>query len=356
MSEISSSLPRIGLTLGDISGIGPEVTARAISAPEVRAICQPVVIGHPQILTEALELIRPHVGEIPAIEQINSLEDFPASNSVIGCYNPCGDDVLTAPRKQFNAAAGHASYEYLIAAIRGAQAGTLAGITTAPLAKASLHLAGHHYPGHTEILAEECGVDQFAMMLYLPPGEQVRGINGLAVAHVALHTSIRSVPELLSIDSIYGKIGLTWRFMQSQGVREPRIAVCALNPHGGEAGLFGDEEARLIAPAVEQARAEWGTTIQGPFPTDTLMKRAIRDGEFDGVVAMYHDQGHIAIKLVAFDTAVNVTLGLPIIRTSPSHGTAYDIAWQGTSRAEGMITAIEVAAKLAMNKLNFNTQ
>ncbi|QDU81220.1 4-hydroxythreonine-4-phosphate dehydrogenase [Polystyrenella longa] len=340
-------LPRIGLTLGDVAGIGPEVTARAICDAQVRATCQPIVIGHPRILNEALELIRPHVASVPPVQEIHSLKEIDTNDSPIYCFNPAGDEVLAAPRNQFNAAAGKASYDYLLAAIRGAQAGTIDGITTAPLAKASLHLAGINYPGHTEILAKECGVDEFAMMLYLPPGEQVRGINGLAVSHVTLHTSIKSVPDLLSVDSIYGKIGLTYRFMQAQGVVDPRIAVCALNPHGGEEGLFGNEESELIAPAIERAREEFGTSVTGPFPTDTMMKRAIRDGEFDGVVAMYHDQGHIAIKLVAFDTAVNVTLGLPIVRTSPSHGTAYDIAWQGTARADGMITAIQVAANLA---------
>jgi 4-hydroxythreonine-4-phosphate dehydrogenase len=183
------------------------------------------------------------------------------------------------------------------------------------------------------------------MMLYLPPGERIHSAHGLGVAHVTLHTSIRSVPGLLSRDAIREKIGLIAQFLHDIGCPRPRIGVCALNPHAGEEGLFGNEEQELIAPAVLSA-AESGIDARGPLPADTLLKRAVA-GEFDGVVAMYHDQGHIALKLIGFDRAVNITLGLPIVRTSPSHGTAFDIAWQGKADAEGMIGAIEIAARLA---------
>jgi len=182
------------------------------------------------------------------------------------------------------------------------------------------------------------------MMLYLPPGDVVRGPHGLGVAHVTLHTSIANVPGRLSTPTIREKIGLLDGFLRRVGCASPRVGVCALNPHAGEEGLFGDEESRLIAPAVNAAR-ESGLNATGPLPADTLLKRAC-GGEFDGVVAMYHDQGHIALKLIGFNRAVNVTLGLPIVRTSPSHGTAFDIAGQGIASAEGMIEAIRVAAML----------
>jgi 4-hydroxythreonine-4-phosphate dehydrogenase len=184
------------------------------------------------------------------------------------------------------------------------------------------------------------------MMLYLPPGNTIRGPYGLGIAHTTLHTSIASVPSLLSEASIRATIGLVDGFLKRLACERPRVGVCALNPHAGEEGLFGDEEARLIAPAVASAQAA-GINAQGPYPADTLIRRATL-GEFDGITAMYHDQGHIALKLIAFGTAVNVTLGLPIVRTSPSHGTAFDIAWQGQADATGMIEAIRVAAKLSL--------
>ena len=211
-----------------------------------------------------------------------------------------------------------------------------------------MHAAGHFYPGHTELLAEMCGVREFAMMLYLPPSDLVRGPAGLGVAHVTLHQSMRSIFDALTPAAIESKCRLAHDVMRRLGVHEPRVAVCALNPHAGEDGLFGDEERTIIAPAVAEARRA-GLNVAGPFPTDTLMMRA-RDGEFDAVVAMYHDQGHIALKLLGMHSAVNITLGLPIVRTSVAHGTAFDRAWQGTARGEGMVAAIVTAAKLAQNR------
>jgi 4-hydroxythreonine-4-phosphate dehydrogenase len=328
--------PRLALTMGDVAGIGPEVIARALAAPEVAAIA-PVVVGHPEILRQALAL----VGSTRSVVEIDSLGAALPESEAVACFNPGADDVLAAPRGRNDARSGDAAYECLVAATRAALAGEIDGIVTAPLSKAALHLAGHHYPGHTEILAEECGVRDFGMMLYLPRGP-VQSPYGLGVVHVTLHTSIRSVPELITTQGVREKIGLCDAFLREMGCAEPRVGVCALNPHAGEEGLFGDEEARLIAPAVKAARAA-GIAATGLLPADTLLKRAVA-GEFDAVVAMYHDQGHIALKLIGFETAVNVTLGLPIVRTSPSHGTAFDIAWRGEARAAGMIQAIRVAA------------
>jgi 4-hydroxythreonine-4-phosphate dehydrogenase len=237
------------------------------------------------------------------------------------------------------------AYQCVTAAVRWTLEGKVDGIVTAPLSKKALHAAGHFYPGHTELLAEMCGVREFAMMLYLPPSDLVRGPAGLGVAHVTLHQSMRSIFADLTPEAIQSKCRLAHDVMRRLGVREPRVAVCALNPHAGEEGLFGDEERTTIAPAVAEARRA-GLNVVGPFPTDTLMMRA-RDGEFDAVVAMYHDQGHIALKLLGMHFAVNITLGLPIVRTSVAHGTAFDRAWQGTARGEGMVAAIVTAAKLA---------
>jgi len=244
-----------------------------------------------------------------------------------------------------DARSGQAAYEAVVAGARLALAGRLDAITTAPLHKEALNLAGHPYPGHTELLAEMCGVGDYAMMLYLAPGEQVRGRDGLAAVHVTLHTALENVFAELSEEGVLAKARLADRFMTKLSGRRPRIGVCALNPHGGEGGLFGRQERAIIAPAVERGRAE-GLQLEGPLPADTLMIRA-RDGEFDAVVAMYHDQGHIALKLMGMHRAVNVTLGLPIIRTSVAHGTAFDLAWQGRAEVTSLIEAIRVAGRLA---------
>ena len=324
--------------MGDVAGVGPEVIARALARPDVSTRMRSLVVGHPVILQRAFDLIG---APLTAIE-VAGPEGRALQPDEIACWNPAGDDVLAVPPGVLDGRAGRAAYEYLVAAARAALNGTVQGITTAPLNKAALHQAGLHYPGHTEILAELCGVSDFGMMLYLAPSDMIRAPGGLGVVHVTLHTSIRSVPELLTTTGIREKIELIAGFLIEMGAPRPRVGVCALNPHAGEDGLFGDEEARLIAPAVADARSA-GIDATGPLPADTLLKRAVA-GEFDCVVAMYHDQGHIALKLIGFDSAVNITLGLPIIRTSPSHGTAFDIAWQGRARADGMYQALRVAA------------
>ena len=327
---------RIAITLGDVAGIGPEVIVRAWS----RAPASLVVVGHPEILRRAIQL----VGADLEVREVDDLRFPGAEASSIPCWNPAGDDAADVPPGQNDRRAGRAAYEYLCAATRAALAGTVDAIVTAPLSKAALHLAGLKYPGHTEILAELCQTPDHGMMLYL----QDTGSRGLGVIHTTLHTSIQSVPDLLTTPLIVDKIRLIDGFLKTVDCANPRIAVCALNPHAGEEGLFGNEEFRTIAPAVRAAAGE-GITVVGPLPADALFKRAFA-GEFDGVVAMYHDQGHIALKLMGFDRAVNVTLGLPIVRTSPSHGTAFDIAWKGIARPEGMIEAIRVARTLAQKK------
>lgn len=342
---MTGSLPRIALTLGDVAGIGPEVIARAVADPRLKACCRPLIVGHPDVIVRARSLVRGAFDHV----QVRSLSEVDWSSAAIPCWNPSESDAAGVPVGHIDARAGRAAYDYLVAATQAALRGEIDAITTAPLNKAALHAAGLSYPGHTEILAHECGVREFAMMLYLPPGGRVQGPFGLGVAHVTLHTSIRSVPGLLNVPHIRETTQLVANFLRQLGCAAPRVGVCALNPHAGEEGLFGEEEATLIAPAVKEARSA-GVNATGPIPADALMRRAAI-GEFDGVVAMYHDQGHIALKLIDFERAVNVTLGLPIVRTSPSHGTAFDIAWQGQARAEGFIEAVRTAAALFRSKI-----
>ena len=337
-------LPRIAFTLGDVAGIGPEVVARAVIDERLRTVCHSLVVGHPAVLRRALALVAAdrEVVEVPGPDAADW------TSSSIPCWNPSEIDAESIPPGVIDGRAGRAAYDYLVAATRATLRNELDAITTAPLNKAALKAGGLDFLGHTEILAKECHVAEFAMMLYLPPGPPLRGPFGLGVAHVTLHTSIRSVPELLNSQSIHETIRLVHGFLQRVGCASPRVGVCALNPHAGEGGLFGNEEATQIEPAVERARQE-GINASGPIPADALLRRAVA-GEFDGVAAMYHDQGHIALKLIGFDRAVNVTLGLPIIRTSPSHGTAFDIAWQGQASAEGFLEAARTAAQLAQTK------
>jgi 4-hydroxythreonine-4-phosphate dehydrogenase len=337
----SSDKPLLAITMGDAAGVGPEVIVRAWSDPRVHEIAGMVVLGHPEVLRDAITLVG---------TGINVVEPEVASDAqTIPCLPVGSDEIIKVPHGKVDGRTGHAAYEALVRAIDDTLTGKFAGIVTAPLSKAALHAAGHFYPGHTELLAERCGVTDFAMMLYLPPHELANSAAGLGVAHVTLHMALRDVFANLTTSAILEKCRLAHRVMSTGfGLALPRIGVCALNPHGGEGGLFGDEESRIIAPALEQARAE-GIDASGPFPTDTLMVRA-RDGEFDGIVAMYHDQGHIALKLLGMHRAVNITLGLPIVRTSVAHGTAFDRAWQGTAESTGMVAAIRTAAELATRK------
>lgn len=340
------------MTMGDPAGVGPEVIAGAWSDERIQAIARPFVIGHPDVMRRAAELLRRDV----QVVEIASPADVGRHGDVrvIPCLKGCSDEANDVSPGVVDARAGDAAFQAVRLAAEMAIERKIDGLVTAPLSKAALHAAGHFYPGHTELLAEMCGVSEFAMMLYLPGERGVRSEKyvdgprlagaGLGVAHVTLHQSMRSVFDDLTPEAILQKCRLADGVMRQLGVDRPRLAVCALNPHAGEDGLFGDEESTIIEPAVQAARSI-GIDAAGPFPTDTLMLRA-RDGEFDAVVAMYHDQGHIALKLLGMHAAVNITLGLPIVRTSVAHGTAFDRAWKGTVRTDGMVAAVEVAAKL----------
>ena len=336
--------PLLAVTMGDPAGVGPEAIVGAWPEAAIHDACRPFVVGHPEIVRRATQSMRVRVD----VCEISSPADAVPSAERIPCLRSSGDDLLDLPPALADARGGQAAYDALVTAAKLAIAGQIDGLVTAPLHKGALWMAGHQYPGHTELLAELCGVDRFAMMLYLPPCAAIRSPHGLAIVHVTLHMALREVFAALSSDEIVSKSRLVDEFLRKLDVARPRIGVCALNPHAGEDGLFGDEEQTLIRPAVEQARREL-MDASGPFPADTLIARA-RDGEFDGVVAMYHDQGHIAIKLLAMHHAVNVTLGLPIVRTSVAHGTAFDRAWRGNVETSGMVAAILTAARLARKR------
>src|SRR6187455_1919287 len=284
--------PRVAITCGDPAGIGPEIARKAADDPRVREVCEPVLYGPPAGATF-------DIGEV-------------------------------------SAAAGQAAFDAITAAVRDAQAGTVQAIATAPVNKLAFSRAGLPWKGHTDLLAHLTGSPRVAMMFWSEP---------LKVVLATIHVPLASVPAALTRDVLDGIVDLTAAALPRFGVPHPRLALAGLNPHAGEDGLLGTEDETVLRPAVNAARAR-GIDIDGPFPADTLFVRAAR-GEFDAVIACYHDQGLIPVKLLAFGRAVNVTLGLPIVRTSVDHGTAFDIAGKGIADPSSMIEAIRLAARLA---------
>ena len=334
--------PILGVTMGDPAGVGPEIIARAFAEPAVIASSRPVVIGSAAIMKEALGL----VGSPLALHVVRGIADSRWEAQTLECLDLGNVEAATLPRGEVSAAAGRAAYDYIERAIRLAQAGEIHGIVTAPVNKEALAAAGVRHSGHTEILAELSHTRDYAMLLM---GKELR------VIHVTTHVALRRVPDLVTRDRVLTTIRLAQRTMEGLGKPRARIAVAGLNPHAGEDGLFGDEEKREIVPAITAARGE-GMTVIGPIPADTLFSRA-RGGEFDIVVAMYHDQGHIPVKTLGFEydesrktwtglSGVNVTVGLPFLRVSVDHGTAFDRAWKGTANHESMTEAIEVAVTM----------
>ena len=346
--------PRLALTLGDPAGIGPETIVGAWQDAGVQSVCRPLVVGRPEVVRRAVEL-----HDLAArVVEIGTPQDCEPSADVIPVMSAGSEAACDVAPGEIDARGGQAAYDSLRLAADLALDGAVGGIVTGPLNKAALNAAGHEYPGHTELLGEFCGVPNPAMMLYLPHGAGVVGANGLGVVHTTLHMSLRSALDALSTDSIVQTCELAHEMLGRLAIAQvddgeshphPRIGVCALNPHAGEDGLFGVEERDMITPAVNEARLR-NLDVAGPFPTDTLMVRA-RSGEFDGVVAMYHDQGHIALKLLGMHRAVNVTCGLPIVRTSVAHGTAFELAWKGCAETSGVVEAVRVAAALCRTQL-----
>jgi 4-hydroxythreonine-4-phosphate dehydrogenase len=327
----------IGITMGDPAGIGPEVVVKALADPKVRRVAKFIVFGMDEQLRYVADRaeIEPFWGRHQH-EKIG--RDYPYK-VVVADY-----DEYSFPSwvKRPSIAAGESSIRFCIDAIDAARAGIIDAVVTAPINKTSWKLAGADWPGHTEMLADRCKSKRKVMMFVAGP---------LKLALATIHDALFDVRNKFTIGRVFEPIDLLNDALKEYfGLSNPKIGVAALNPHAGEDGQFGDEEQRIISPAILLAQ-EQSINCQGPFPADTLFLRAAR-GEFDGVVAMYHDQGMIPVKLLAFDEAVNVTIGIPIIRTSPAHGTAFDIAGQNLANPAGMKSAIITAIQMAQTKKN----
>ncbi len=326
------ALPRIGITMGDPAGIGPEVVLKAVAEEEIRSVCVPVIIGDAQLLAHTARTLDLQSG----YDIVRRGEPLPGhlTEPVIFHLDNVGGYIEPGIE---SGAAGKAAAGYIEAAVELCAAGSIEAIATAPINKRALFLGGYSFPGHTEFLASLTSTEEYAMALV---AANLRIV--LLSTHVPLAEAIRMVER----DRIIRIIRLAHRELQRWGIDRPRIAVAALNPHGAEGGLFGVEEASEIVPAVEACRGVDDLNVQGPFSADTIFLRASR-GEFDAVIACYHDQAMIPVKCLSFGEAVNVTLGLPFIRTSVDHGTAFDIAGKGLAEHSSMMAAIKLAADLS---------
>jgi 4-hydroxythreonine-4-phosphate dehydrogenase len=330
-----SGLPGIAITIGDPAGIGPEITVKALMRREVWDNCRPLVVGDADLLARSVALTSAPLA-FRVIDDVAEARFSPDAPDVFDLRNV---DVDALRPGQVSAAAGRAAVDYVKQAVALAQAGQVDGIVTGPINKAALKAASIPYVGHTELLADLSGEERVTTML---------ATTGLRVVHVTRHVPLREVASYITRQRVLETIRLADVGLRRMGIPQPRLAVAALNPHGGDEGLVGREEIDAIGPAVEAAQAE-GIEASGPIPADSVFFRAIR-GEFDVVVAMDHDQGHIPIKTHGFERSVTVTLGLPVVRTSVDHGTAFDIAWQGVASEESMVEAILLAARLVSQR------
>lgn len=324
--------PLLAITLGDPAGTGPEIITRALGDPLVQQLCRPLVVGDAATLRRACTFTGVEL-RIAAVDTPAAAGLTPGQIDVLDLRNVDLDRVALG---KIDPLAGKAAYEYVRRATELALAGEVAGIVTSAINKAALNLAGYHYDGHTGLLAELCQSPGATMML---------AADRLRVSHVSTHVSLREAIDRVRPERILKVLQLTHDAMKLLGIDQPRLAVAGLNPHAGEGGLFGDEEERYIAPAIAEARAR-GLDARGPFPGDTVFFRTLQ-GEFDAAVAMYHDQGHVAAKMLGIWRGVNVTLGLPIIRTSVEHGTNFDMAGTGRSDPRSLVEAIKLAAVMA---------
>ena len=349
--------PKIGLTMGDAAGIGPEIIVKALTYKSIYSMCQPIVIGSPDIFLEAIAQFTP-----PGIPQLKlNVIETPAQAiathgtiDVLSVASVSPQDITIGA---VSARAGGAAVKAIETATHLAMHGELDAITTAPICKASIHRAGVPYPGHTEMLAAFTNTPEAVMMLCTadtlmprPALETTTYFNpvykgaAFAVSFVTCHIPLADVPKSLSIQRIVDVIRVTRQVLIRSGISEPRLVVAGLNPHAGETGMFGKEEEQFICPAIAQAQAQIGT-VDGPLPADALFVKAIQ-GEWHAVIAMYHDQGNIPIKLLGFGELANITLGLPIVRTSVDHGTAFDIAGKGLASEASLVAALKCASLL----------
>lgn len=332
--------PVIGITMGDAAGIGPEIIAKALMDESIYADCQPIVIGDAKMIKRAASIVGSN-SEIHAISTVSQAKNISGVIDVID-LDLLPEDLAFGV---ISSEAGNAAYQYLAKAVELAQAKEIDSICTAPLNKEALHKGGHLYPGHTEILAELTNTEDFSMMLTTP---------NLKVIHLTTHVGLIEAIERITPERTYKVVKLAHDTLTAAGQDQPKIAVCGINPHAGENGLFGNgEEEEKLAPGIQRAREE-GIDASGPYPADTLFFRAGR-GDFDIVVACYHDQGHAPIKVMGIEEGVNITVGLKggIIRTSVDHGTAFDIAGRNIADSKSMKAAITSAIELAPKR---NTQ
>jgi 4-hydroxythreonine-4-phosphate dehydrogenase len=331
---MSLKRPQIAITMGDPAGIGPEVSLRLLAHAPTLERCTPLLFGDANVLDRVAR--RCGLGTLPPIVPFAEWEQSSSDVTEPTIVNFADDESGSVTPGVVNADTGRASYRYIKAAIDAAMAGKVDAIATGPIHKKALNAAGLNYPGHTEILAAKTDSDRTCMMLTC---------DEITCSFVTTHVGYRDVTELLTIERVLEVIEISHETMSQLRGRPPQLVVCALNPHAGEDGLFGDhEEERIITPAIERARQR-GIRVEGPLPPDTAFLPT-RRRETDCFICMYHDQGHIPLKALAFDVAVNVTLGLPIIRTSVDHGTALDIAWQGKADATSMVEAVKLATQL----------
>jgi 4-hydroxythreonine-4-phosphate dehydrogenase len=328
-------LPRIAVTMGDPAGVGPEVCLHLLADEAIARECVPIVFGDASIMQRVSQ-----VANLPLRAPVLSPAHWQSGHKSINHPTILDLQAISADAVQpgqVSAATGRAGFTYVDCAIDAALAGQVAAVSTAPLNKEALHHAGINFPGHTEIFAARTNAPRSCMMQY---SEEI------TCTFVTVHVGYRDVPALLTEERILDVIELTNEGLTKLRGRRPKLAVCGLNPHAGEHGLFGNrEEERVIIPAIDAARSR-GMTIEGPLPPDTAFLPWKRKST-DAFICMYHDQGHIPVKALAFDSAVNTTLGLPIIRTSVDHGTACDIAWQGKANPSSIFSAVRLAIRLA---------
>jgi len=323
--------------MGDPAGVGPEIIVKALLHQTIYERCRPLVIGDQRLLARAAGW----VATTPTFESIQEPAAGRYQPGTITLLDLANADPAMIPPGGLSAAAGSAAVDYVFRACDLAMSDAVQAVVTAPLNKEAMNLAGHHYAGHTELLTDRTGAQRVSMLLTGP---------NLRVVHVSTHVALAEAIERVTTARVGEVIELAYHSCRALGVAKPRIAIAGHNPHAGEAGLFGDQETREIQPAIDAARAR-GWQVSDPQPPDTVFLRTVK-GEFDIVVAMYHDQGHIPMKLLAFDSGVNVSIGLPIIRTSVDHGTAFDIAGTGKASEESLLCAIDVALQMVAAKAN----
>lgn len=342
-----NELPILGITMGDVSGIGPEIVVKALNRKNVYETCRPLVVGNSEVVKRAVRLL----GYEMKVHVISNVEEATFEHGIIDVYHVTEMNIDEVPYGQVSILGGKAAFEAIEKVIALAMDNQIDATITGPLNKEALNKAGYHYNGHTEIYAELTGTKSYSMML---------AHENFRVVHVSTHVSLRKACDLVKKQRVLEVIEIAQKACISLGIKNPRIAVAGLNPHSGEGGLFGEEEIDEIIPAIEEARAK-NLDVDGPVPPDTVFSKAI-GGQYDIVVAMYHDQGHIPMKVVGFQmdqttgkwkavNGVNITLGLPIIRSSVDHGTAFDQAGKGTASEESILNAISYGIDLAKARL-----